>query len=72
MLVKSEEGMTTEASYRVAFSWEKAAGLFVSDLLRSVWQSLGLSKMSYDIAYVWNLKKDANELIYKTEIEIQR
>ena len=36
MLVKSEKGMTTEASYRVAFSWEKAAGLFVSDLLHSV------------------------------------
>ena len=26
-------------------------------------------KMSYDIAYTWNLKKDINELIYKTEID---
>ena len=28
---------------------------------------------SYDIAYMWNLKKknDRNELIYKTEIESQ-
>ena len=27
---------------------------------------------SYDITYMWNLKKnDANELIYKTEIESQ-
>ena len=23
---------------------------------------------SYDIAFVWNLKNDTNELIYKTEI----
>ena len=31
--------------------------------------------MSYDIAYMWNLKKkeksDTNELIYKTEIDPQ-
>ena len=25
----------------------------------------------YDIAYMWNLKKGTNELIYKTEIELQ-
>ena len=26
--------------------------------------------MSYDITYIWNLKKnDTNELIYKTEID---
>ena len=24
-----------------------------------------------DITYMWNLKKDTNELIYKTEIELQ-
>ena len=24
--------------------------------------------MLYDITYMWNLKKDTNELIYKTEI----
>ena len=24
-----------------------------------------------DIAYMWNIKKDTNELIYKTEIELQ-
>ena len=30
-------------------------------------------QISYDIAYMWNLKKkkDTNELIYKTEIESQ-
>ena len=26
-------------------------------------------KDKYDIAYMWNLKKGTNELIYKTEIE---
>ena len=25
----------------------------------------------YDIAYIWNLKKDINEIIYKKEIELQ-
>ena len=24
---------------------------------------------SYDTTYMWNLKKDTNELIYKTEID---
>ena len=29
-------------------------------------------QISYDTAYMWNLKKkDANELIYKTEIDSQ-
>ena len=28
-------------------------------------------KISYDIAYMWNLKKWYNELIYKREIESQ-
>ena len=29
-------------------------------------------QISYDIAYMWNLKKrGTNELIYKTEIELQ-
>ena len=28
-------------------------------------------QISYDITYMWNLKNDANELIYKTEIESQ-
>ena len=27
--------------------------------------------ISYDIAYMWNLQKGTNELMYKTEIEIQ-
>ena len=27
--------------------------------------------MSYDIAYMWNLKNYTNELIYKTEIDSQ-
>ena len=26
-------------------------------------------QISYDIAYMWNLKYDTNKLIYKTEIE---
>ena len=25
-----------------------------------------------DITYIWNLKYDTNELIYKTEIDLQR
>ena len=29
-------------------------------------------QISYDIAYMWNLKKKGtNELIYKTEVELQ-
>ena len=28
-------------------------------------------QISYDIAYMWNLKCDTNELIYKTEIDSQ-
>ena len=28
-------------------------------------------QISYDIAYMWNLKNGRNELIYKTEIESQ-
>ena len=28
-------------------------------------------QISCDITYMWNLKKGANELIYKTEIELQ-
>ena len=28
-------------------------------------------QISYDIAYMWNLKMGTNELIYKTEVESQ-
>ena len=28
-------------------------------------------QIPYDITYTWNLKKDTNELIYKTEIDPQ-
>ena len=28
-------------------------------------------QISYDITYMWNLKYDTNELIYKTEIDSQ-
>ena len=28
-------------------------------------------QMSYDITYMWNLKYDTNEFIYKTEIDSQ-
>ena len=28
-------------------------------------------QISYDNTYTWNLKKDINELIYKTEIDSQ-
>ena len=29
---------------------------------------LSQRQISYDITYMWNLKNDTNELIYKTEI----
>ena len=29
------------------------------------------SQVSYDTAYMWNLKNVTNERIYKTEIELQ-
>ena len=29
-------------------------------------------QISYDIAYMWNLKYDTNELIYKTETDIKK
>ena len=28
-------------------------------------------QISYGITYIWNLKNDTNELIYKTEIDSQ-
>ena len=28
-------------------------------------------QISYDIAYMWNLKKDTNKFIYKIEIDSQ-
>ena len=28
-------------------------------------------QISYDITYMWNLKYDTNDLIYKTEIDSQ-
>ena len=28
-------------------------------------------QISYDITYMWNLKNDTNELIYKTETDSQ-
>ena len=30
---------------------------------------LSQRQISYDIAYMWNPKNDANKLIYKTEID---
>ena len=27
--------------------------------------------MPYEVTYIWNLKCDANEIIYKTEIDSQ-
>ena len=30
-----------------------------------------IKKNGYDITYMWNLKNDTNELIYKTEIDSQ-
>ena len=36
------------------------------------WSKSGTERqISYDIAYMWNLKNSTNELIYKTEIETQ-
>ena len=28
-------------------------------------------QIAYDIAYMWNLKNDTNELIYKTETDLE-
>ena len=33
------------------------------------WSKSEQDNLSYDIAYVWNLKCDTNELIYKTETD---
>ena len=30
------------------------------------------SQISYDITYMWNLKYETNELIYKTDLQTQR
>ena len=53
------------------FSWTRASRLYQLNqkILSEVSQT---GKDKYDIAYMWNLKKNsANELIYKTEIESQ-
>ena len=34
-------------------------------------KSDGERKIPYDITYMWNLKYDTNELIYKTETDSQ-
>ena len=31
----------------------------------------GERQISYDITYMWDLKKNTNQIIYKTEIESQ-
>ena len=37
------------------------------------WSKSGRERqISYDIAYMWNLKYDTNEPIYETEAESQR
>ena len=35
------------------------------------WGKSDRERQIYDIIYMWNLKKDTNELIYKTEIDSQ-
>ena len=47
-------------------------------LFAAIWMDLEIIILSevrerqiYDIAYMWNLKRGTNELIYKTEIESQ-
>ena len=43
-----------------------------TDLEITILSEVNQRQISYDIAYMWNLKKNGtNELIYKTEIESQ-
>ena len=35
------------------------------------WSKSDRERQIYDIAYMWNLKKGTDELIYKTEINLQ-
>ena len=35
------------------------------------WSKSDRERQIYDITYMWNLKYDTNELVYKTEIESQ-
>ena len=41
------------------------------DLKIIILSEVGQRQISYDIAYMWNLKYDTNELIYKTETDSQ-
>ena len=48
--------------------------------LATTWKDLQITKLSeasqrqilYDITYMWNLKSNTNELVYKKEIDLQR
>ena len=35
------------------------------------WSKSDRERQIYDITYMWNLKNDTDELIYKTEIDLQ-
>ena len=49
-----------------------ATGMDIEILIVSEVKSDRERQISYDITYMWNLKtKGTNELIYKTEIELQ-
>ena len=41
------------------------------DLVIIILSEISQRKTIYDITYIWKLKYDANELIYKTEIDLQ-
>ena len=47
-----------------AATWMDLETVILSEYIRQ-------RQTSYDIAYMWSLKKGKNELIYKTEIELQ-
>ena len=46
-----------------AATWMDLETVILSEYIRQ-------RQTSYDIAYMWSLKKGKNELIYKTEIEL--
>ena len=41
------------------------------DLEITILTEVSQRQISYDITYIWNLKNDRNELIYKTERDSQ-
>lgn len=44
---------------------------FVVSTLKMTFKSDQERQITYDTTYMWNLKQDANELIYETDIDLQ-